>query len=81
MNPEQDKIEIEFDGNILNKKKKTRVEEKSETYKALEKAVEKSGGNNLLRIKLKNMPKDFSYESDKTDKEILYKVLKEKYEL
>jgi len=34
-----------------------------------------------LRIKLKNMPKDFSYESDKTDKEILYKVLKEKYEL
>ena len=63
------------------KKKKNRVEEKSETYKALEKAVEKSGGNNLLRIKLKNMPKDFSYESDKTDKEILYKVLKEKYEL
>jgi len=73
------RIKLEIDENFLHIQEKD--VEKSETYKALEKAVEKSGGNNLLKIKLKNMPKDFCYKSDKTDEEILYDALKGKYEL
>ena len=77
---EHDKIEIEFDENVLNKKKKTRVEEKSATYKALEKAVKKSGGNDFLKLLLKNTPKNYTYYQNKPDNEILYEALREKYE-
>ena len=56
------------------------VEEKSETSKALEKAVEKSGGNSFLKLLLKNTPKNYTFYQNKSDKEILYEVLKEKYE-
>lgn len=73
-----DKIDIIIDDAILENKKN----DKSETYKKLEKLNTQLGGNEFLQLKLKNTPKDYEYKhSDKNDREIWFEAVKNKYEL
>ncbi len=54
---------------------------KSETYKHLENLDKELGGSTLLKAIMKGMPLDYTYKkTDKTDREIWYEEVREKYE-
>ena len=73
----KDHLTIEIDEELLKK-----VREKSKTYKHLEEINKDLGGSVLLNAILKEIPINYTYkETDKTDKELWYEEVREKYEL
>lgn len=57
------------------------AKQKSPTILALEKALAQVGSDPLLKMKLENLPPDYTYTQTKDDEEILYDALRVKYEL
>ena len=53
----------------------------SEAIKVLEQVNRQLGGNKMLELKLKHLPRNYEYHEIESDDEILYQCLKEKYEL
>jgi hypothetical protein len=53
----------------------------SETVNVIELANRQLGGNKMLELKLKHLPRNYEYQEIESDDEILYQCLKEKYEL
>jgi hypothetical protein len=56
------------------------IDVKSDTYKMLEQIYEKTK-DEFLKMQLEHLPKNFEYKEKKSDKELLFEALKEKYEL
>lgn len=78
LNLSVDKIILNVDDNTINRLKNT---QKSTTYQKLELLNEELGGDELIEALLKHTPLDYEYKSNKSDDEILYEALREKYEL
>lgn len=71
-----DRVDVYIDDNVIQG-----LNNKSDTYKNIEKLNDELGGDEFLELKLKNMPKNFKYQdSGKTDKEIWYEERRAKYE-
>ncbi|MCD4818176.1 MAG: hypothetical protein K8S23_05760 [Candidatus Cloacimonetes bacterium] len=78
INFNKDHLTIEIDERIFENKIEVK---KSETYKQLEKLNKELGGNKLIEAIMKGMPFDYIYKKpEKTDREIWYEAVKEKYE-
>ena len=73
-----DKIIVDINDNLIKNLKKGK---KSKAYQSMEELDEKLGGDELIKVLLKNTPIDYEYNANKSDKEILLEELKEKYGL
>jgi len=56
------------------------IDVKSDTYKMLEQIYGETK-DEFLKMQLEHLPKNFEYKEKKSDKELLFEALKEKYEL
>lgn len=71
---------IYLDVRIIHKDSK-HDDRTSETVNVLTQANRQLGGNKMLKLKLKHLPRNYEYHEIESDDEILYQCLKEKYEL
>ncbi len=78
INFKKEHLVIEIDEKLLLDSVK---ESKSKTYLQLEKLNKDLGGNDLVEAIMEGMPKDYTYKQTKSDDDILFEALREKYEL
>jgi len=78
----EDSFEIEVSDEMLKKTNKSDQLTKSKTYKMLEELNKKLGGDEFIELKLKNIPINYEYQdTGKSDRDLWYEAVKDKYEL